>query len=84
MMNLPIDVIPNSRPQKFRWRQVIDTPIGKKVIDHEGEVIPSVETALMDLIGITKQLELENARLKEQVKTNISTKAPPDLSKKNK
>jgi hypothetical protein len=63
---------------------VVDTAIGKKTIDHEGEIIPSIETALLDLIGIAKQLELENTRLKEQVKTNMSVKAQPDLSRKSK
>ena len=61
-MNLPIDLIPNTTPPRFRWRQVIDTPIGKKTIEHEGLLPPSVESAVAALVGITKQqvIEIEN------------------------
>ena len=62
-MNLPIDIIPNTIPPKFRWRQVISTPIGKKTVEHEGQLPPSVEGAIVALIGITKQLAIENAEL---------------------
>lgn len=62
-MNLPIDVIPNTTPPRFHWRQVVDTPIGKKTVEHEGLLPPSLEPAVLDLIGIAKQLAAENAEL---------------------
>lgn len=63
-MKLPIDVIPGTRPVLFRWRQLLDTPIGLKCINHEGPLSPTVESAVADLIGVAKQLEHENVILK--------------------
>ena len=66
-MNLPIDVVPPGRlpaPPKFRWRQVVTTPNGPASVECEGSVVPSMERALVDLIGIARQLALENAQLK--------------------
>lgn len=58
-MNLPIDLIPNTSPPRFRWRQVINTPVGKKTVEHEGLLLPSVEGAVEALVMIAKQLEKE-------------------------
>lgn len=67
-MNLPIDAIPNTNPPMFRWRQVIDTPVGKKTVEHEGLVLPSMEQALAALIGITKQLNQTLEQREEEVR----------------
>lgn len=66
-MNLPIDVIPNSVPPRFTWRQVVETPSGPRVIEHEGTLQPSVEMAVASLVGIVKQLALENEKLKNSL-----------------
>lgn len=67
-MVLPIDVVPGTNPPQFRWRQVVDTIAGKRVVNHEGALPPSVERAVETLIGVTKQLLMENAALQGQVK----------------
>lgn len=64
-MNLPIDVIPNTRPLKFKWRQVITSAVGNKTVEYEGEMPASVERAIESLIMIAKQLALENEELKK-------------------
>ena len=55
MTKLPIEV--SSRPGCFLWRQEIDTLGGKRTVDHEGPVTPSVDTALRELIKETKALQ---------------------------
>ena len=64
-MNLPIDVVPNTNPPVFRWRQSVSTINGNgiAVVDHEGLLPPSVETSVVLLLDITKQLMKENALL---------------------
>ena len=66
MINLPIDTVSNSNPPKFRWRQIVETPVGKTTVEHEGMLPPSVECAVAALIGIVKQLVLENEGLKNE------------------
>lgn len=63
-VRLPIDVVPNTAPPKFKWRQVVSTFDGAQEIEHEGTLPPSVETAVADLISLTKRLTVENARLR--------------------
>ncbi len=67
-MKLPIDVVPDTSPPKFRWRQVVSTPVGDRTVDYEGELPPSVEVAVALLVSIVKQLALDNADLREQIK----------------
>jgi hypothetical protein len=64
MVNPPIDLIPNTKPQRFKWRQVASTPIGPHEISHEGTFPPSMEAALVALINCCKQLLTENAELR--------------------
>lgn len=66
-VKLPIDVIPGSNPPRFRWRQTIDTPDGRRSVDHEAGLPPTVEVAVVRLIGIAKQLMMEVAALQGQV-----------------
>ena len=56
---LPIEVVPG-RTLTFRWRQTVDTPVGKKVVQHEGALPPSVEQAVATLVGVAKQLFTDN------------------------
>lgn len=45
-MKLPIELVHNSKPQKFRWKQSI---AGRTII-HEGVVPVALEQALIELI----------------------------------
>ena len=64
---LPISVVPGSNPPKFQWRQVVSTGNGKQIIEHEGCLPPTVEGALVSLIGLSRQLMMDNAGLRGQV-----------------
>ncbi len=61
--NLPIDIVPGTSPPRFRWRQSVDTPIGRQVVDHEEGLPVIVEVAIVRLIGVARQLMMENATL---------------------
>lgn len=63
-MKLPINMVPGSNPPLFRWRQVVDTPVGKRWIENEGMLPPSVEVAVASLIGIANRLALDNEKLR--------------------
>jgi hypothetical protein len=66
-MNLPIDIVPNTSPPHFRWRQIVSTPVGDRMIEHSGPLPPSMEDAVAALIGLAKRLEMENTDLKKQI-----------------
>lgn len=59
MIDLPIDVVPGTDLPRFRWRQVLGTPIGQRVVDHEGPLPPSVEGAVAALVALARRLEGE-------------------------
>lgn len=46
-MSLPIDVVPNTYPPRFRW-----TYQGQRM---ESNLMPSIERAVADLIGVAKR-----------------------------
>lgn len=56
-MNLPIEVIPNTVPRQFRWRQMVDTPFGPRVQVCEGMIGASTESALVELITLARSLD---------------------------
>lgn len=66
-MRLPINIIPNTNPPIFRWKQVVSTISGSQVIHHEGALPVAVEVAIARLIGIAKQLMFDNAALQGQI-----------------
>lgn len=66
-MAIPIDVVPDTNPPKFRWRQVVDSIAGIRVVDHEGTLPPTVEVAVVGLIDMAKELMGDNAILRGQV-----------------
>ena len=68
-MNLPIELISNSSPPRFRWRQTLQTPIGTRTVDHEGTLPPTVETAVEFLIALAKQQAQEIIGLQKRVET---------------
>jgi hypothetical protein len=63
---LPFDLIPHSQPPRFRWRHTVSTPAGAQSTDCEGMVLPSMETAIIALIGICKQQMLELADMRQR------------------
>jgi hypothetical protein len=64
---LPIDLIPNTMPPRFRWRQRVSIPTGYSVQENEGMLPPSVESAVVELVSLTKQLLKDNAMLQGHV-----------------
>lgn len=67
MNPLPIDVIPNTNPPRFRWRQTVQTPTGLRTVENEGILPPSVEGAVLVLITLAKRQQKEADGLAEQV-----------------
>ena len=61
-MDLPIDLVPNSSPPRFVWKQTIDTPVGQRTIQHEGQLAPNVEMAIVSLIATVKRLLAEKVK----------------------
>lgn len=79
---LPIDVVPNTDPPIFRWRQLVSNwgDGQSEWVEHEGTLPPTCERAVVDLIVIAKRLQEENIRLRGlveplQPKTQLTT--PP-------
>lgn len=75
MINLPIDVVPGSSPPRFLWRQIIDSPIGSRILEHEGCLPPNVEEAVKALVYLAKELQRDNEKLKADLKAAL---APPN------
>ncbi len=68
MADLPIDIVPQTNPPVFRWRQVVDTFSGCHAVEHMETLPPTIETALTALIVLTKQLLRDNASLRDHIK----------------
>ena len=62
-MRLPIEAIPNSRPQRFRWKQTVSTPDGPRAVEYEGTMPATVEVALKELITLANTLVEQRDRL---------------------
>lgn len=65
-MKLPIDVIPNTRPVRFRWKTRMDSLIGVVDQDMEGSLPATVEKAVADLITLCKRQQQEIVSLKKE------------------
>lgn len=89
-MNLPIDVVPGSRPLKFRWRAVVSAlGVGMRTVEHEGPLPPAVEGAVAELVAIAKQLIVDNeamarvnAEFAERIAASKMPGAPGELLSK--
>lgn len=64
MTDLPITLVPNTDPPRFRWRQVVSHLGGTATVDHEGTMPPTIEVALALTIGIARQALHECAMLR--------------------
>lgn len=69
-MVLPIDVIPGSKPRRFRWRSVTDAFGGPRVTQHEGTLMPTMESAVAELIELAKRQAADIEALKKQVQNH--------------
>lgn len=98
-VKLPIELIPNSRPPRFRWTQLVGTPVGPKLVHHEGSVPPELEIALValyqraidqdqEIVGLRHKVQGMTEQLATQTKTTAdgATQSPPQVvsTKKNK
>lgn len=66
-MPLPIELIPGTRPPRFRWCQTISTLAGNRIISHEGTISTSLEDAVAELIELAQKQTDQIAILKQQV-----------------
>ena len=67
MKKLPIDLIHNTNPPKFRWTQTVQV-MGCNVLQEcEGMLPPSCEQAIVETIAMVKQLTRENEKLKARL-----------------
>lgn len=57
MSKLPIEVIPNSNPPRFRWKRRVSTPNGVVEQVHEGTLPLGVDHAVSHLIAEVKRLQ---------------------------
>jgi hypothetical protein len=65
--SLPIDVIPGTKPPIFRWKQTVDTPVGRRTVEQEGRVPPSMEAAVMQVIALAEAAaDIDGQRAKLQ------------------
>lgn len=74
-MNMPIDVVPGSNPPIFRWRQTVETVSGRTTVNHEGTLAAPVESAIVALIKLAKQLAAENDELRKPQTSKQPVKA---------
>ena len=66
-ISLPIDVVSGegSWPVQFRWKQAVHTVVGTKEVECTGSLAPSVEQAVVKLINLAKQQDVEIRKLKD-------------------
>ena len=92
-LKLPIDLVAGTHPQRFVWSQTVDTLAGVNVVELEGMVSPSIEGALVELVGLAKKTLRENALLEGELQAlknrasatlPASVPAQPVTSKKGK
>ncbi len=76
-MQLPIDIIPNCKPPRFKWKQVLTTPNGTRVVVYDGAVMLTLEGALVDLIELAKQQYADNVELRKKLELLTPKAAPP-------
>lgn len=63
-MKLPIELIPNTSPPRFKWKQLLSD--GRMVI-HEGSLPPNLEGAISRLIGMMEDRIEDVIRLRKQI-----------------
>ena len=75
-MTPPIEIISGTVPPRFKWKQVVDTPVGPRTMEHEGGLPPALEGAIVAIINMVKQLTAENAELRKQIDSHRVAPAP--------
>lgn len=51
---LPIDIVPNTQPPRFQWRQKLKGVFGDETVQFEGMIPPSMEGPIIELIALVK------------------------------
>lgn len=77
---LPIDIIPNTRPQRFKWHTRGDILTGARAQDFEATLPAYIEKQVMELIALVKRQQEEIETLKSQLAQYDeleSTQSPP-------
>lgn len=78
-MTLPIDVIKNINSMVFRWRQLVSTPVGVKIVDHQSALPPTLEKAVADLIDHAKSLQRFKDWVHQYLDAHGVPEAPPGV-----
>ncbi len=72
MSKLPIELVPNTTPPRFRWEQLVDSINGMKKVTYEDAVRASFEKPLVELINmanlLTERLGLAGGKLEKAMK----------------
>lgn len=66
-MNLPIEIIPNTNPPQFKWKQVVNTINGTAEQECSGLLPPSIDNVVKQLLFICKSTIKDNIQLQKQV-----------------
>ncbi len=64
-MKLPIELVLNTDPPRFRWKQTIDLIGGEREIEHIGVVPAHLEGALIALIEVAQRQAKDIEQLKK-------------------
>lgn len=80
-VKLPIEVIPNTVPPKFRWRQIVEGFNGERHVQIcEGALPAGVDIAVQTIIGVANQLLSERAGLLARVAELEAIGHGPDIN----
>ncbi len=67
-MKLPIEVVPGAHPsRRFRWKQLVTSPLGTTLVEHVGALPTAVEDAVVALVNLATQLSEEVESLRRMV-----------------
>ena len=78
-MKLPIEIIPNTNPPRFKWEQVFDATGNPRIVQCEGVFPASMESAVAALIGYAKarDAQLADAEARIHALEEEISKRPP-------
>jgi hypothetical protein len=82
-VKLPIDVIPDTDPPRFRWTQRVDTLNGPVDQECEGQLPVTVERAVADLIALVKKLEHDKSLLLAELHRRSTAQKREELNSVN-
>lgn len=62
-MELPIDIVPDNSPPRFRWQQTVHSPDGPRIVECSGQLPPGVDVKVESLIQLAKDTATERDKL---------------------